>query len=763
MLQMASSTTESEIDQTRTPRQLFVWIIGIIRRQLIVILPTAILGALLGALYLLTVPPTYTAETTVVIDPRRIQLFMKAPFLEGPLDAPAFETEMELVKSEPVALSVIKSLELNKDPDFLKPPGFLGAIFKVASHFGAVKPFSESESTKAALAIISKNLTVKRVGLSYNLSIQYRAAKPTRAAQVANEIAEAYIAEQLEGKYASTKRTSEWLQGRIGELNQKQALAERAVIDYKQKNNVVTADGKLVHEQLVAELNSQIASARRHVSEVKAHLDRIDEVIRDDNLRTKTNATVADTLNNTIITQLRSRYLELANREANWSRKYGPNHLAVVNLQSQLRDLQSSILEEVKRLRESYISNYEIAKQQLKNLESQLADAVSQSRTIDQAQVPLRELESSAQNSRAIYENFLQRYNESLQQQAFPISDARILSAATPPTSKTGPKTLLVVAIAMGGGLALGAGLGVLRELINCSFHTREEVESLLQAPCISLVPLMRGTKYLGGRDKARPSLEQDTTHSLITNHRSISRDRDICWAALDSPFSRFAESIRSIKLAIDLNNSALVFNRVIGVTSSLPDEGKSTIAASLALVMAQIGLRVILVDCDLRNPSLSRKLAFHAEHGFPDVIAGRAKLQDALWADKSTGLAFLPTPMHNGFTFCSEFLGSDATKKFFEHLQSKYDYVVVDLPPLIPVADTRATSGFVGRYICVIEWNRTSSDAVKEAFRGANSISENLLGIVLNKVDVNNFTKYYAIPESYYQRKYYQNYGLTD
>ena len=238
--------------------------------------------------------------------------------------------------------------------------------------------------------------------------------------QIANAIAEAYIVEQLEAKSQSTKRATDWLQGRIEELNQKRALADRAVLDFKQEHNMIAADGKLMNEQQVWDLNSQIATARKQTSEAKARLDRIDAVIRDDALDTKTNATVADTLNNSIITQLRTRYLEFVAREANWSRKYGANHLAVVNLRNQIRDLRGSILDELKRLRETYLSNYEISKQQEQDLEKGLAEAVSQSQTINKAQVPLRELESSAQSLRTMHDIFLQRYTESLQQQVVP-------------------------------------------------------------------------------------------------------------------------------------------------------------------------------------------------------------------------------------------------------------------------------------------------------------------------------------------------------
>src|SRR6516225_2665694 len=618
MLQATSPpTTESGIVPENAPRESVNRALGIVRRQFAVIALIAVVVTSLGAFYAFMAPPTYTAGSTVAIDPRRVQLSPKATFSEGQIDLPALESEIELVKSEPVALSVIKDLGLAKDPEFLGPQGVFGAVLGFASHFFSAskpnKPLSESEATRAALEVFSKNLAVKRVGLSYHLSIQYRSGNPNRAAQIANAIAEAYIAEQLEGKYDSTRRATEWLKGRLEELNQKQARAERAVVDFKKQNNVVTADGKLVNEQQIAELNSQLVVAHKQTSEAKARLERIDAVIRDDSFDT-TGPTVADTLNNALITQLRTKYLDFVNREAEFARKYGANHLATVNLRDQIRGLRGSILEELKRLRESYLSNYTIAKQEEQELEKRLAEAVSRSQPINQAQIPLRELESSAQNYRTTYDNLHQRYTESLQQQSFPISDARILTSASPPSGKSSPKTALVLVLAAAGGLVFGVAVGALRDLMNGSFCTKAQVENALQTACISVVPIVVDAGKRQTLTNA-PLAAPDQVLEDSSSSRTIVRDQDLIWTALNSPFSRFAEALRSIKVAIDgaagsgravvskdgkpLYGAAKASSRakreregcaIIGFTSSLPHEGKSTIAASLALLMAQAG-----------------------------------------------------------------------------------------------------------------------------------------------------------------------------
>ena len=274
---------DNETAQDGSPLELITWALGVVRRQFLVMIFIALTIISLAALYVLTAPPTYTAEATILIDPRKVQLFPSSTFAEGQADSPTLESQVGLLKSERVGLAVVKKLGLSEDPEFIAAKsGFAGAL-AFASHWFALRsePLSESEAVRAALGVLAKNLTVARTGVSYFIAVQYRAANPDLAAQIANAIAEAYIADQLEAKNDPTRRAGVWLQQRIEELKEKRALADRRVVDFKKENNMVVADGKLVNEQQIAELNSQLTVARQKIFEAKAHLDRIDTVIRD--------------------------------------------------------------------------------------------------------------------------------------------------------------------------------------------------------------------------------------------------------------------------------------------------------------------------------------------------------------------------------------------------------------------------------------------------------------------------------------------------
>ena len=240
------------------------------------------------------------------------------------------------------------------------------------------------------------------------------------------------------------------------------------------------------------------------------------------------------------------------------------------------------------------------------------------------------------------------------------------------------------------------------------------------------------------------------TAEFAVVGTRSIQSVPKVMRTIVDSPSSDYAEAIRSIKLTVDLARQA--DSKIIGLTSCLPSEGKSSLAAATATLIAQGGARVILVDCDVRHPSLSNALAPDASPGFLDVVAGKLDLADAIWTDPKTGLSFLPTGDARRVPHATEILASDAAKALFSTLQARYDYVIVDLAPLVAGVDVRATARYIESYVLVIEWGATAIDAVRYALRHAPDIQANVIGVVLNKVNVTAMKRYDRYGANYYQ-----------
>jgi succinoglycan biosynthesis transport protein ExoP len=242
-------------------------------------------------------------------------------------------------------------------------------------------------------------------------------------------------------------------------------------------------------------------------------------------------------------------------------------------------------------------------------------------------------------------------------------------------------------------------------------------------------------------------------------DHRIIKRDRSPFWAVVDSPFSRFAEGMRAIKIAADLNKS-LKPSKVVGVTSWLPNEGKSTTSMALAQSIANSGGRVILLDADLRNPALSRQLTPEAKVGVLDVLANEVAIEDALCVDPDTRLAFLPAVVHERMAHSSQVLASEEMKMLFERLRQSYDYIIVDLSPVV---DVRVMTHLVDSFVFDIEWGRTKIDVVEHALGTAQGVYDNLLGVVLNKADLNVLSRYETHRGNFYYNRYYARYGYTD
>ena len=754
-IEKAPSTTprEGPIHEP-SPAELLTSFVDLVRRQLPLILIVVACAVTLGLVYMITSPPRYTATGTMVIDTRKVQLFQQQSVLgDIAIDAGTVETQVQILRSENISLSVIKDMRLTDDPEFVgSGGGLIGTILSsVSGLLGPEEAKSEFELTRKALEKFESERTVRRLGLTYAMEISFRSLSPEKAATITNAIADAYIVDQLEAKYQATKRASLWLQDRIKELRTQASAAERAVIEYKEKNNIVDTGGRLISEQQLAEVNSQLILTRAASAEAKARLDRINDIMKQE----IPNESVADALKNETIIKLRGQYVDIAGREATWSERYGRNHLAAINLRNQMQEIRRNISAELGRIQQAYQSDYEIALARESSIKNSLANVVSETQSTNQAQVQLRELESNAQTYRAMYDSFLQRYMEAVQQQSFPITEARLISPASRPLRKSDPKTLMVLAVSLAGGLVFAFGGAYLRELGDRVFRTSGQVEELLQVNCLAVLPTLKKAAK-ASRAKAAAA------HPRPDTRPAIDRGDPLMAYVVDQPFSRFAEAIRALKVAADVNG-VIKANSVIGVTSAMPGEGKSTIAANFAQLIAHAGGRVLLIDGDLRNPSTTRALLPDPHPGLVEVIAGRAALAEALVQDASTGLDFLPAGATSKLMHTSEILASAAMKQLIDHARAAYDYVVIDFPPLAPVVDVRVTAQFVDSYVFVVEWGRTKIDVVEHALSGARQVYDRLLGVVLNKADTQLIGRYEHYHGNYYYRKHYARYGYVE
>jgi polysaccharide biosynthesis transport protein len=680
------------------------------------------LSIVLGAVYIATSPSRYTAQADMIIDTKSLRWTQSELSTENrSVEDASVESEIETTKSERVAINVIRRLRLTEDPEFVGGGGrgLRQRLVSLVFPSPQVEPEpTNDELARRALDNFKGSLRVTRLGKSYIEQIAFTSLDRQKAAAIANAVADSYIEDQLQAKFEATRHASEWLEQRIGELRQQATDAYKAVQDFKAENSIIIGiDGKLASDVELDQLGIALAKARADTSQARAKVDRISRVLEQRSEKEKFNIpdpVVTDALSNPVITRLRQQFLDDQNKESEWSNRYGPDHQAAKNLRAEMAALHRAIWDEISRIAESYKSELQIAKSQEESIDKRMIEVFQKSGAMRQSQVHLRELETAANSYRGIYETFLSRFTQTVQQQSFPSTEARIVTVASPPRAPSSPKINLTLALAALSGLALGVISAFVREQMNRRINTRAQLETLLGTTCLAVLPAFK-QKRLIGKLKA------------TQNSGAFRQISEV------APFSATAEALRYIKVAIDLHPTG---GKVVGIISALPGEGKTTVATGFAAFVAKSGARTLLVDADLRNPSMTRTLGYSGIPGLLDMVADKSDFCDLVVTDARFKFDFLPSSTQIKPTNSSDILNSPAMKDMLRGAKSDYDYILVDLPPVLPVVDVKAAAHLFDAFVLVVEWGSTSAEEVLKAINTSPILSERLLGAVLNKAD---------------------------
>jgi succinoglycan biosynthesis transport protein ExoP len=715
---------------------------AIVRRQWRTAALSVVAMLALGLLYLLVAPAQYTATSDILIDQDSSKILYQGSALERTVEDEArILSQVEVLVSDKVGLAAIDKLNLTEDPAFTGAPVDPVQMVKSAlrSLVSLIVPSKavggEDGPRRAALRTLHRNLEVERLNRSYALNIRFTWSDPVLAARIAGALADAYLADALNAKYEATRMAGGWAQQRMKELQQEALKSDLAVQKFRAEHNLIAASGKLLSEQQLSDLNGQLIVARAETAAAEVKYQRLQAVMESG----QPDAIVAGTLDSAIVNDLRLKYLEASRLASEIAAKAGAQHSQVKRLRNSMEEYRRLILEELGRIAKSYYSQYQVAKSREESLRGIVGDATGVSAEANETLVQLRELEREAESYKDLYQKFLQRYQESLQQESFPVTEARIISEAAVPQETSGPKKSLVLALCLVLGLGLGSGLGALQEYRDRYFRTGEQVAAETALPFLGLVPLV-----LGGTLSRRKLAEARPGENIrpITNY------------AVNNPLSLFAETLRSTKIAADLTLGR-ERPKIIGITSVLPGEGKSTIAINFARLLASQKARTLLIDADLRNPTLTRSVAPQAEAGLAEFVIDNAALKDLLLFEERTHLAMLPSVMRRDVPLTSELLASREMAGLLEQAKASFDYVVLDLPPLAPVVDVRAMAPYIDGFACVVEWGRTPRATVQARLHADPSISRKCLGIILNKAEMERMRLYSTDSTDYGDPRY--------
>ncbi len=725
--QPASSTSDQV---TLVPQLTALGLLRIFHRRWPVIAKAVAVTLAIALVYMLIATKKYTGTTLLYIDPHKQSLISKQEVTVSTQPDPAVvDTQVEILKSDSVLLAAVRSLDLTKDLEFNVPPGLIkSAIHRVVDllSFRDKTSPTQQEIDYAAAKKISDNLKVKQVAASYVVEIDYTNEFPALAARIANGVAQAYSTAALDARYEAAQTATKWLELRITGLQEQAASADRAVQKFKAENNLVDTSRGLLNEQQLGDVNAQLVVAKAATAEAKARWERVKRAAEDAVM----DGSVADALKSEVITRLRAQYLDLATRYGEISREYGAKHGAAVNLRRQMEEVRNSIALELRRISESVRGEYQVALEREESLRQSLKSLVQQADVNNQAIVKLRDLEATAQTYRTFYDNFFQKFQEATQQASFPDADARVVTAAMPPEQASWPKAIIILPASVVLGLLIGASIALLREFLGNNFRSYDDVQNYAGVECLGILPDLS----YGLKEARRPSSEP----GLLGGKSSFARH------AVQAPFSRFTETLRNVKVSIDIAR-AQQKSGVIGIVSSVPKEGKSTFAANLALLTAQMGHKTLLIDGDLHNPSITRTLTPGVEVGLIELLSKSVSLADVVKRDFPTGLEFLPTVIEPRKSNVVSLLTSQAMQEVLDAARQKYEYVIVDLPPVVPVVDVKAAAHMVDNFVLVIEWGVTSRDVVREALENADTLRSRLLGAVLNKADPAELSRFEA------------------
>ncbi|MCY1641023.1 AAA family ATPase [Methylorubrum sp. SL192] len=736
MLQFSNSSTASARGDLVEQPEPFAWLPGalaFLRRSRVIVAATVAVCLGLAVFYLIIATPKFDAAAEILIDLRQAELFRQQnTATDSQVLNSIVESQVEILRSSTTALAAIERLGPSVYRE-LGEKGFIQSLLgPIADQFrssGAPAQTQEEVKLAAAEKLLSQ-VQIKRVGITNIIQISARTPSAVRSARYANAIADSFLTGLLEAKYETTRRGRSWLETRLAELRDQATAADRAVQDYKVKTNIVDTDKGLMSERQVGDLNTAVGVAQAKTAEAKARYERIKEIIE----KNIVDGSVIESTQNQVIVRLRQQYFDTKKREADISAKYGSNHVAAANARAEMAEIQRSLQSELRQVAEGYASEYEVALTGEQAIKKRLDELVADAGLNNRSRVELRSLESSSQTYRALYENFLQRYTQAVQDQSFPISEARIVEPAYPPLRKAWPKGLVILGLALLLGIGGGIVIAFLRDLLRNSVRTAADIEKATGIPCIATIPSVR--TFRSARNVLPRLLDEFGLRPRETS-------RDLLLEAVVHPLSETAEAMQEIKLLLERAPNRNGGCRVIGMVSAISGEGKTTVASNLAHYLAMSGKRVILLDYDLRYPSLSRTLAPDAGVGLIESVRNGSAPALVTLKARGASLFLLPSVIGERAEHSTEILRSPNNKALLDSMKMNADVIVIDYPPMLDFLDVRATDELVDHYFMVVGSNRSNSRQLAECISRDRFDATRVLGAILNRADANrNFAK---------------------
>lgn len=710
----------------------------------------------LAFVYAFTATPVYRATARLLIEPSdpNVVTFQEVIVERGFFTTDVQTTQRDMLRSRSLARAAIERLRLWDHPEFGEPERspWLRALnpLRAARRLfswvrSAVFPPSapatadgfadaETRAESRAISALLDRLEVTATRQSRIVTLRFSAFEPKLAAEVVNALAELHVERDMEFRYTTSRDASEWLELRIAEQRAKLAASEQALQTYREEHGAAGIEDR--QNIIVRELENL------HAAATAATLARVESEARYRDLQDVRGDAEAlgrfpDILRNEVIQEQRLIVASLRRDRARLAEELGPRHPDMIAVESSLADAEDRLQNEVLAVVDSLRIEFEVASSRERELLLELDQQTQSALALDRTGIEYGVMRREAESNRELYESLLQRAAETGVTGELESSNIRILDTADVPVRPARPRRQLVILLGLLGGGILAGGLVFTMEFVDDRIRTPEDLRTHLEAPYLGMIPFVK------------PEERDDERSGSVFVDRS---DLEILISAGAPP--GFAEAIRSVRTNL-IFSSADAGCRAVVVTSAAPGEGKSCISANLAVSLAQLGRRTLLVDADLRRPDQHGYFDMKIEPGLTNLLVGESDEGAVVRETAVPGLAVVTagkTPPN-----AADLLGSERLAGFLDSCRNDFDWIVMDTTPILPVTDALQVARSVGSVLFVVGSETTSRRVAADALEKIAQTGARVLGTTLNKAALERHPYYYA---RYYRREYSRYYS---
>jgi succinoglycan biosynthesis transport protein ExoP len=699
------------------------------------ILGLTLVMAVLASLVVSAMRPVYRGTATLLIEQGKSKVVsIEEVYSQGMIQREYYQTQAEILKSEDLARKVVQKLKVYSHPDFDPRQAEAGWVSRAVGFVfsrNAGMP-TEEDAVRSAVQKFRNELQVQLVRNSQLVQVSFSSFDRELAAKVPNALADTYIESDLEARMAMTQKASEWLRERLGELRTKVDTAEKALQEYRDRERIVDTKGLALSGagRQLEELTKALVDARQKRAEAESAYAMVQQ-IKAGKMQAGYDSVPA-VLRHPLIQRMKEQEGEADRRLSDAAKRYGPEHPRLVQARAELEAAKENTRKQVEVVVGGLSREYEAARANEAAVERALGQSKSDIQGINRKEFQLGVLEREAQQNRNLYDMFVNRLKETSVASDLQATVARVMDPATVPTNAYAPKKTQIVGIVAAVTMIIAAMLALLLDRLANTLNSTSDVENRLQVPALGVLQKIKGFVKKG-----------------FVSELAFFNDTQ----------STFSEAVRTVRTSV-LMSALDHAHKVVVITSSVPEEGKTTLSFNLACALGQVK-KVLLVDGDLRRPKIGKLVGRDSKSpGLADLVAGQAQVSQCVFFDERAGIHILsagtvpPNPL--------ELLSSKRFEDVITKLKEAFDIVLIDSAPLQLVSDAQVLSQFASSVIYVVKADSTPYQVAQNGIKKLRRVNAPILGVVLNQLDLEKAEKYYGEYSGYRSYRGYKKYGYS-